>query len=253
LKQLAYSLHDGGDPASGDPPLLLIHGAGGSRLSWPPNIRRLEGHKVYAVDLPGHAGSTSAGNGSVEDHLESLIEWQEDLGEDTFVWVGHSLGGAIALQAAVRHSQVVSGLILVGTGAHLPVNPRVLDLASKPERFRELVNQIISWGFSPETSLGLVELSRQRMSETSHEILHQDFLASAAFDLRSQIQDIRRPTLVLCGLEDKLTSEALSRELATAIDGAKLEFVPDAGHMVMLEKPEEVAQAMKRFLASIDS
>lgn len=186
-------------------------------------------------------------------HLQSLLEWKEEIGEDVFIWVGHSMGGAVALQAGVQRSEHVAGLVLVGTGAHLPVNAHILDLAAKPESMRRLVNQIISWGFSPEAPARLIELSRQCMMETIPEVLHQGFLASAAFDLRDQVQEIQTPTLVIGGLDDKLIPEALSRALAMTIADAKLEFIPGAGHMVMLEKPEEVAQAMTRFLNSIEA
>jgi pimeloyl-ACP methyl ester carboxylesterase len=252
LKQIAYSLHGGGDPAQGNPPLVLIHGAGGSRLSWPANIRRLEGRRVYAVDLPGHGGSPNAGRDSVERYLQSLLEWQDEVKEQSFIWVGHSMGGAIALQAALQASQRVSGLILVGSGAHLPVNPRLLKLASRPESLRQLVNLIIAWAFGPEAPAGLIELSRQRMAETRPDVIHQDFLASSGFDIGDRISEIRVPTLVICGLDDRLTPELLSRELATGIEGAILEFIIGAGHMVMLEKPDKVAQAIERFLESSD-
>jgi pimeloyl-ACP methyl ester carboxylesterase len=57
LVGIRYSLHEGGGPESMGPPLILIHGAGGHHLFWPPQVRRLRDRTVYALDLPGHGES----------------------------------------------------------------------------------------------------------------------------------------------------------------------------------------------------
>lgn len=212
----------------------------------------MSGRRIYALDLPGHAGSTGEGIASVAGYLEAILDWRKQVQEPNLVWVGHSMGGAIALQAALDAPRTVAGLVLVGTGAHLPVNPRILEMAAEPKSFRPLVEMIVSWSASPASPERLLELARRRMEETRPQVLQRDFLASDRFDVRARLSEIRVPTLVVCGLDDRMAPEAMSRELAHRIQGASLEFILEAGHMLPLEQPEQVARAIERFLDSAD-
>jgi len=81
--------------------------------------------------------------------------------------------------------------------------------------------------------------------------LHGDFLACNAFNIAETVSEIRVPTLVICGQDDKLTPLRYSQFLADQIPAARLEAIPDAGHMVMLEQPQAVAGALIDFLAGI--
>ncbi len=66
--------------------------------------------------------------------------------------------------------------------------------------------------------------------------------------MMDSLETIARPTLILCGADDQLTPVRLSQYLATKIPGAQLEIVPEAGHMVIMEKPREVATRLENFL-----
>src|SRR3990172_12606243 len=90
-----YSLHEGGK--RDQKPVILIHGAGSSHLIWPAEIRRLAGHTVIALDLPGHGRSNGVGIQSVGDYTAAIIEFLAATKIFHSAFVGHSLGGAIAL------------------------------------------------------------------------------------------------------------------------------------------------------------
>jgi len=249
--ELSYSEHSGGEPPEKRPPLILIHGAGGSRLHWAPDLRRLEGERVFGLDLPGHGGSLGEGMRTIEGYVEGLCAWMDSTGLDTGVFVGHSMGGAISLTMALDQPARVAALILVGTGGRLRVHPTILEMTSDPETFREAIDLVVSYAISPQAPSRMVELARARMSETRPEVLHGDFLACDQFDVMDRLREINVPTLVICGTEDQLTPLKYSRFLAESIPGARMVTVESAGHMVMLEQPGEVAQAVKEFMDEV--
>ena len=86
---------------SDHPPLLLIHGAGGSHLYFPPELRRLNGFRVYAVDLPGHGKSKGTGKQNIDDYIQVIQNFMDEIGLSAAIIIGHSMGSAIALQLAL--------------------------------------------------------------------------------------------------------------------------------------------------------
>jgi len=232
-------------------PVVLIHGAGGNHLYWPSEIRRLAGFRIFAPDLPGHGKSAGRGQQSIESYAQLIIDWLEALGLPRAAFVGHSMGGGIAIELALHQSEHVLGLGLIGTGARLKVSQEILTEAASPTTFHRAVEIVSSAFFSQYADPHLVELAGARMAQTRPTVFYGDFLACDQFDVSAQVNQIRQPTLVLCGAEDRLTPPRWSEFLAGQIPNAQLELVPQAGHMVMLEQPQVVAAALARFLGSL--
>jgi pimeloyl-ACP methyl ester carboxylesterase len=233
------------------PPVVLIHGAGGTHLSWPPQLRRLTGYRVYAPDLPGHGKSNGVGLQSIPAYTQKMVEWLGACGLHSAVFVGHSMGGAIALSLALDYPQHVQALGLIGADSNLHVNPVLLDAASSPNTYLGAVEKSVAWSFSSKTSERLVELACKRMAETRQSVLYGDFLACDAFNVTERLSRVSQPTLVLCGVEDRMTPMRGSQRLESLIPNATIKTIPDAGHMVMLERPEVVTEEMLAFLSEI--
>jgi pimeloyl-ACP methyl ester carboxylesterase len=233
------------------PPVVLIHGAGGSHLYWPAEIRRLNPYRILAPDLPGHGKSKGRGLQSVNAYAASMVKWLDALNLPRAVFVGHSLGSAIALRIALDFPEIVLGLGLLDAGVRLRVHPDILENLSSERTYRLAIETIISLAFSPHAPERLVELAAQRMSETRPTVLHGDFLACDTFDVMERVSEITQPTLVICGSDDRLTPPRYSQFLADRIPGARLRIIPNAGHMVMLEQPQAVAEELITFIAKI--
>jgi pimeloyl-ACP methyl ester carboxylesterase len=233
------------------PPVVFIHGAGGCHLSWPPQARRMTGERILAVDLPGHGKSEGIGCQTIPDYVTSLLYFLDGIKLPRAVFVGHSMGSAIAMTLALRHPDRVMGLGLIGGGARLRVSPAILETALNPATFELAIQSVHEGSFSAHADPRLVELSKKQMREVRPSVLHGDFMACDAFDQLENISQIAAPTLIVCGSEDRMTPPRFSEYLAQKILGAHLVVVPDAGHMVQLEKPEEVAGALAAFLKSI--
>ncbi len=249
---LAYAHVSGGIARSGRPPLILIHGAGGDGTFWPPQLRRMRGEEIYAPDLPGHGSSPGEGAATIGGYAERLLDWARALDLPPAVWAGHSMGGAIALMLALRAPRRVAGLLLLGTGSRLPVDPRLLALLGDPAQRHVALGKIVRGSFSAEAPDSLVELGARRLAEADPDVLLRDFTACARFDETARMGEIRAPALVVCGREDRMTPVSLNRELAERLPRGRFEVVEGAGHQVMLEQPARVADAMRRFLNDLN-
>jgi len=233
------------------PPIVLIHGAGGSHLSWPPEIRRLSDHRVFAIDLPGHGKSEGRGHQSIEAYTQSILVWMEAMGFHQAIFIGHSMGGAICLSLALNNTEQVRGVGIVSSGARLGVAPGILESAANPQTLPSALSAIASLIFSENANTRVVELVSKRMAETRPSVMHSDLLACNNFDILENISTIRTPTLVICGQEDLMTPLRYSQYLADHIPNAMIKIISDAGHMVMLEQSVGVASALSDFIATI--
>ena len=229
-------------------PVIFIHGAGGTHLHWSPEMRRLNEQRIYALDLPGHGKSEGVGKQSITEYVQAVLDFMDAIGLPAAVIVGHSMGSAIALELTLNAPDRVLALGLVGSGSRLRVAPSILENAANPVTFPLAVKLINEWAFSADTSPRLRELAAQRMGETRPTVLHGDFLACNEFDVGERLSEIQKPTLILCGAEDKMTPPKYSKSLHEKIPNSELVIVEGAGHMVMLENPREAAAAFERFL-----
>ena len=229
-------------------PLLLVHGAGGQDRTWPPQLRRLPGQPVFAVDLPGHGASPGPGRNRIAAYAADLAALAESAGWPPLVVAGHSMGGAIAQQMALDYPQLVAALILIGTGARLAVNPAILEESlSDPAA---VIARIQRWSWAPGSDPALQALGADQLAATPVQVLHDDYLACDRFDLREYLSEIAAPTLVCCGALDKMTPLRLSETLAAKIPAAELRAFPGGGHMLPLEQPQAMAAALAAWLAA---
>ena len=110
---------------------------------------------------------------------------------------------------------------------------------------------MVTWSFAPQAPPDLTQLASQRLAETRYSVLHGDLQACEAFDVQERLPSIFQPVLILAGEEDRMMPVRNSHLLANSIPNTHLEIIPGAGHMVMLEQPQVVANAMRLFLSQI--
>lgn len=244
-----YFQHSKKRNSTASPSVVFIHGAGGTHLYWPANLRRLTGYDLYAVDLPGHGKSSGNLKESISAYADAILEWVGSLGLQRVFLVGHSMGSAIALTLALEKPEQIVGIGLLGAAASLKVNPQVLERIGQPHTYQEAVYKVVRWSFSNQAPQVLTALAEKRLLEAGPQVLYHDFLACNAFDVRDQLTKISLPALVICGQDDKMTPVKDSLLLAKEIPGAECEVIPDAGHMVMLEKPHQVGLILEEFLS----
>ena len=228
-------------------PLILIHGAGGTHLHWPSELRMMEGRPVYTLDLPDHGESEGPGHNSIEGYADVIENFVSAMGLSNAILVGHSMGGAIAQIIGVRNPGWLAGLVLVGTSARLRVTDVILD--GLLENFSKTVSFIMRMCWSgPVIPAVRIALAGREMRLISAETVHGDFYACSLFDIRTELGDIKVPTLVLCASDDKMTPLKFGQALAESIPDARIAVIKEAGHMMALEYPLQVTAEIQQFV-----
>jgi 3-oxoadipate enol-lactonase len=210
--ELYYELH--GDGA----PLLLIPGLGSDVRMFKPIVDGLAGRcRVLAFD-PRGAGRS--GKPDVPYSIEMMADDAAGLLQAVEIprvhVLGFSMGGRVALELALAHSERVKGLILASTSA------RALEPA--PPSWRWIVMDL----------LPLLPLPRRIDPQPRYAHLRQR-AASRAYDCTARLGDIHIPTLIVHGRRDRIAPHELARELQHGIAGSKLVTV-DGGHLTLLAR-----------------
>lgn len=235
---------EAGDPVA--PVLVLLHGAGGSIALWPDALRRLPGARVIAVDLPGHGRSSPPGLRSAAGYAAAVAALLDRLGIREAVWCGHSLGGAIALEAALSRYRSAGKVITMGTSARMRVGEQLLgDLQYDYEKAADF---IVESGFAPGAPVEARALCRQVLAACDPATTWGDFLACNQFDVRDRLGEPALPALVLSGTEDRLVPSRLAAALAAGLPDGRFLPLEGAGHFAMLERTAVVTAAVRAFL-----
>ena len=180
------------------------------------------------------------------------------------VLVGHSMGGLAAQAFAINHGGVarsrVRGLVLLSTFARTPaasLSPFPvekaygwLDLAALMRR-PQLGLLIARLGFGRDPQASQVELTRRMLVECDPETARDAILPLLNVDLTGDLHRIDLPTLVIGGKADVLTPPMEARRLARGIPGARLVLMERAGHMIMLERAEELDELLVDFAREV--
>jgi pimeloyl-ACP methyl ester carboxylesterase len=234
--------------------LFFIHGSGSDHTAWSHQYARL--HKKYnivAVDLPGHGRSDGSGEADVKDYCLWIKKLLDILDLKNTVLIGHSLGAAITLSFALNYPRELAGIVLVGGGIKMPVNPFFLEFmkTNPPEVPAEILDLMCKFSLAKENRSKFSAPLQKSLSQSSVDVLYGDLSACNNLDLTEEICKINVPALIICGAEDKMTPPDFSSQLAASINGAMLEIIDGAGHMVMLERPDEFNMSLDKFAESI--
>jgi pimeloyl-ACP methyl ester carboxylesterase len=249
----------GGRPLDTAQPLLIfLHGSSQNRTTWAMQQRYFSHHgwSVLAPDLPAHGLSGGALLDSIEDMASWVGELIEAAGFGTAAIIGHSMGSLIALDLAGSQPERVTKLVLTGTTAAMRVHDALQSAADANERRAH--EMVVGWSLTQRSALGghptpglwLHGQALQTSLNAGDEVLANDLRACHNYDgALAAAAAVQCPVLVVVGQEDRMTSPAGAAELAAALgDRATVAPIHDAGHAMMLERPDAVLDAFIGFL-----
>ena len=240
------------DPAL--PSVLFIHGAGMDHTVWALQARYFahHGRNVLAVDLPGHGRSEGAPRHAIAEWSGWIIELLDAANICRAALVGHSMGALIALETAASAPSRVRALALLGIAEKMPVHP---DLQAAADQNRPLAPELIaSWGHGraghfgghPAPGLWMMGGSVAVLDRARPGTLATDLAACNAYTgALAAARKVACPTLFLLGAMDRMTPPRAAKPLADALAGARTLILPDAGHMMMTERPDAVTDALR--------
>ncbi len=229
-------------------PILLIHGAIGNRMHWPKSLRLSKEHRVYTIDLPGHGKSAGRARKSIDSYARVIVSFLDALRIESVVLVGHSMGGAISQRVLQLRPKQVKALVLVCTGARLPVNSAILETKITPAKRDELAGFISKIAYAENAPDILIQSGLREMQRTPPISFKNDFSACSVFNNLERLPGVAVPTLILAGEEDKMTPPELSKELHKGIKNSELQVFAKTGHMLPLEKHDEVGDIIFSFI-----
>lgn len=239
--------------------IVFLHGSGYSHLTWVLQTRALayDDWNVLAPDLPGHGLSQGEPPGTVEEMAAFMLAVMDAAGVEKAVLAGHSMGGLIALEIARIAPQRVEALVLIGTAAEIPVNPKLVETAvTKPD---EAIAAMNAWGFGPGAHMtqntwpgaNHVAFGIAQMHEGKRNALAEGLKACAAYKHGAQAAaSFKGRALCMMAEFDRMTPNRNGFALAAMLSQAQTVFIKGSGHSMHTEAPREVNEALRAFLAS---
>ena len=244
------------------PPMVLLHGLGGSRMSWEPQLAGLAARfRVAAWDLPGYGDSPAlTGPTTFVTLADAVRRFLDELGVERCHLVGISFGGMIAQYAAAAYPDRISTLALMATSPKFGLDGTrpdawraarlaPLDAGLAPADFSAHVLRAIAGPHITKAAFAGQQLAMARISADG---LRRCVDCLVTHDSTSVLAAIRAPTLCIVGELDQETPVAYSQALVNAIPHAVLAVVPDAGHLVNVEASRAVNALLTKHASTQD-
>ncbi len=228
--------------------LLLVHGAGNNNSVWEELLRHIPVESI-PLELPGHGKTPGEGMESIEEYARWVSERARELGKESVVLAGHSMGGAIVQRVMGDNPKWLKGSILISTGARLKVNPAIIE--GLKQDFSGMCRKIAGWAVAKDSPKEVVDRVASVFCSARPDVVIKDFVACHNFRGEEFCRRAQVPALIVVGSKDVMTPPKLSQELAELIGEARLEVIEGAGHMLQVERPQELARLMVDFIESL--
>jgi 3-oxoadipate enol-lactonase len=237
-------------------PVVFLHGVGSDRSVWRPQLDHFAAERrAIAFDYPGYGDSDAAPGGTTrDDYAAAILSAMRELGVERAHVCGLSLGGVVAIAMHHAAPDRIASLILADTFAAHPDGQGIYDRSvAASENLRALaearVDVLLAQPADPAVRSEVVET----MARIDPDAYRNGAKAVWLADQAERAHEVRVPTLVVCGSEDKVTPPALSRALAEIIPGARCEPIDGAGHIANLEKPGAFNTLVGAFIRGVDT
>lgn len=231
------------------PTLIFIHGAGGDKTRWEKQqvFFQQHGWGIMTLSLPSHGKSSPSESLSMDKYVKTIHEIIIGQKIENVILIGHSMGGAIALQFTLQYpGSIIDKLILIGTGAKLKVAPAFFEaIETDFNRFLELLGKLT---FHKNSAAQIKLDNEEALRRNGGAIFLQDFKICDHFDIRSELNKITKQTLIIVGQDDQMTPVKYSTFLHEKMKNSQLAIIPEAGHYVFQEKPLAVNKHIYKFI-----
>jgi pimeloyl-ACP methyl ester carboxylesterase len=238
-REIAYSARGSG----AGPAVLLLHGGGFDQRVWQHCATSLAKRvRVVSLDLPGHGRSRGPAIRRVEEGVQLIEDLRGSLGIDRWIFIGHSMGGAIAQAYAHTHPERVVALGLISTAPHFGLDPGVVEQwrGHGTSYSQERLDAIVGPGADEAMKAHVLAL-RDRMTPDGVE---GDLETCASWDGRAYANEIALPVLLISTPHDLPVIMQATEMWARSLPQAERITLADAGHMMMVERPEETTGAV---------
>jgi len=253
--QLAVSVQGEGAP------IVLSHALGLDQRMWDSLAALLAPrHTVLRYDHRGHGGSAvPAGPYAMDDLVDDAARLIREWSAGPVIWVGLSMGGMVGQGLAIRHPELVRGLVIANSASRYPDAARPLwdeRIAKVAQGGLEAIADMVieryfSAGFRAAQP-DIVAAYRRQLLQTDPSGYAAACPAVRDVDWLDRLASIRCPTLVIAGREDVGAPVALSEAMQQRIPAAELVVIDEAAHLSVVEQPAAFSAALDHFLARVE-
>ena len=239
-----------GSPAADAPVIVFVHGAGFDGSVWvmPARYFARHGYRVVAPDLPGHGRSEGPALTSIEAMAAWVVDLVAALPAERFAIFGHSMGSLVAMETALRYSDKVTHLALLGASAPMPVGAPLLNAAEDDHAAAFAMAN--TWSHSAQGQLGASASPGMSNLNSGQRWLERNVSGTYFADLgacnayQGALQEFAMPALVIAGSDDKMTPVRAGLSLAQACGVTQTCVLPGCGHSMLSEQPNQVLDAL---------
>jgi 3-oxoadipate enol-lactonase len=232
------------------PTLIFIHGAALSKGLWVGQVEELSDiANTIAIDLPGHMDSTGPAFDQISDCAAAVAQFIEKIQAPNPILCGLSMGGAVVQELLISRPEMFSAAILMNTGARLKVFPFIFESIEKD--YSQYLDLAVDFLVSQKKDKAKIKELMKEIAVTKADVALKDFTACDQFDVMARLNEIKAKVLVVVGDEDTNTPVKYGEYLQHNISGAELAIITEAGHLTLLEKPEEVNRIIRDFLQHV--
>lgn len=226
-------------------PVIILHGWGQNSSHWLPLAKRISDRfRLYLLDLPGFGGTKNlAPNSDVPEYSQFVERFTAKMGLKKFVLSGHSFGGQVAGDFAIRYSEKLARLILIDAGVI-----RVRGLKTKIKIVLAKITKPLIWILSPNLQRLLMSLYTAPEYAAANEYLKSVFRKILKYNLGPRLHLIKTPTEVIWGSEDKEISYQ-GKFLVETIPSASLHVLYGADHSPHLTHTAKLAAILNQVLS----
>jgi len=244
------------------PPVVCVHGLGGSSNTWTPLMPALARHRVIRIDLPGSGRSQRAeGALSIERYVAALIGACDRLGIERAHWLGHSMGTIVCQHIAASAPKRVAGLALFGPliappdASRAALQGRAAKAREGTVAMHEMAQALVQAALSADTRARqplAVAFVRESLMRQDGEAYARSCEALAAAQ-GAAVDRIEAPVLLVTGDEDNVAPPQSVRAMAERLHRAparRVVLLPRCGHWTPIERPEECQRELRDFLGT---
>ncbi len=244
------------------PPLVFLHGVGGDAACWQPQLAAFaDRFRAIAWNMPGYGGSDPLEPMTFAGLAEALGAFLDQLGIGRAHLVGHSMGGMVAQEFVLTHSERVRSLALVATSAAFGRADAAWQKAFLEQRLgpleagrsiAELAVDVVTGLVGDNADAGAVEQAIRSMAQVPEATYRDAIRCLVTFDRREALAAIPAPTLLIAGEQDRVAPPQLMEKMAARIPDARLVVLPHAGHLANLEQPARFNHVLAGFLDNLE-
>jgi 3-oxoadipate enol-lactonase len=239
--------------------LLFLHGVGGSHAVWDRQLPyfNARGHRAVAWDQPGYGGKPPVEPYDLERIGAALRGEIESLGAEPVVLVGHSMGGFVAQEGYARFPELIKALVLCftsaafgGTGSDFArqfIAVRI-DPLDAGKSMADIAARLMPTMRGAKSVPGGIEQAERVMAAVPPQTYRKAVQLLTTFDRRAQLPQIRVPTLLIAGSDDRTAPAAVMERMAAKIPGAEFVMLAGCGHLGPMDQPEAFNEALRAFL-----